>query len=138
MKKAIVLVSFLFLAACAFAAEYSVRIEIGSVAVPGNKVYVSVYDSEKNYNKTPFRSYVLDADQPSLTVTAQLPEGDYVVSAYQDRNGNAKLDTNLIGMPKEPVGISNYSGKGIPGGFNKLKLRVSADGQVFAVNLVQL
>jgi transcriptional regulator GlxA family with amidase domain len=33
--------------------------------------------------------------------------GEYTVAAYQDINGNEKLDTNLIGIPKEPNAISN-------------------------------
>lgn len=38
---------------------------------------------------------------------------------------NEKLDTSFIGIPKEPVGLSNYDGKGIPGKFKKHKFTVS-------------
>ncbi len=33
--------------------------------------------------------------------------GDYAVSVFHDENGNGKLDTNFLGMPKEGVGASN-------------------------------
>jgi uncharacterized protein (DUF2141 family) len=36
-----------------------------------------------------------------------LPAGNYAVSAYQDLNGNGKLDKNLVGIPSEPYGFSN-------------------------------
>lgn len=36
-----------------------------------------------------------------------IPEGIYAISVYHDENGNGKLDKNLIGFPKEGVGISN-------------------------------
>jgi uncharacterized protein (DUF2141 family) len=36
-----------------------------------------------------------------------LPPGRYAVSVYLDENGNRKLDTNWLGMPKEAVGVSN-------------------------------
>lgn len=40
--------------------------------------------------------------------------GTYAVSVQHDEDGNGKLKTNFIGMPKEGVGISNNPG-GIPG-----------------------
>jgi acyl-CoA reductase-like NAD-dependent aldehyde dehydrogenase/uncharacterized protein (DUF2141 family) len=36
-----------------------------------------------------------------------LPPGRYAVSVYLDENGNHKLDKGLLGIPKEPVGVSN-------------------------------
>jgi uncharacterized protein (DUF2141 family) len=42
-----------------------------------------------------------------------LPAGSYGVSIHHDEDGDGKLKTNFIGMPKEGVGISNNPG-GIP------------------------
>lgn len=36
-----------------------------------------------------------------------IPYGDYAAKPYHDKNGNKKLDTNFIGIPKEPYGFSN-------------------------------
>ena len=33
--------------------------------------------------------------------------GEYAASVFLDKNGNGKLDTNAIGSPKEPWGVSN-------------------------------
>jgi uncharacterized protein (DUF2141 family) len=51
---------------------------------------------------------------------------------------NQKMDANIIGMPKEPVGISNYDGKGIPGGFNKLKMSVTALTKTIPIKLISI
>ena len=48
----------------------------------------------------------------------------------QDINKNGELDTGFLGMPKEPVGLSNYDGKGIPGKFKKHKLSIDSDKKV--------
>ena len=40
--------------------------------------------------------------------------GRYAVTAQHDEDGDGKLKTNFIGMPKEGVGISNNPG-GMPG-----------------------
>ena len=42
-----------------------------------------------------------------------LAPGSYAASVHHDEDGNGKLKTNFIGMPKEGVGISNNPG-GIP------------------------
>ena len=36
-----------------------------------------------------------------------LPPGQYAVSVFLDENSNRKLDSGLLGIPKEPVGASN-------------------------------
>jgi uncharacterized protein (DUF2141 family) len=37
----------------------------------------------------------------------ELAPGHYAVSVYQDVNGNQKLDAGVLGIPKEPIGVSN-------------------------------
>ena len=37
----------------------------------------------------------------------ELPPGEYAVSVYHDEDGDDKLDSNFIGIPKEPAGLSN-------------------------------
>ncbi|GHU11731.1 hypothetical protein FACS1894151_11430 [Spirochaetia bacterium] len=65
-----------------------------------------------------------------------VPIGECVINVYQDRNG--KCDTGLFGIPKEPVGISNWDGKGPPGGYNKLKVEITNTTNTIRVNLYQL
>ena len=36
-----------------------------------------------------------------------LPEGKYLVAAYQDVNGNKKIDKNILGIPTEAYAFSN-------------------------------
>ena len=36
----------------------------------------------------------------------ELPDGLYAVGASHDRNGNRLFDTNLVGLPREPWGVS--------------------------------
>jgi len=40
----------------------------------------------------------------TITHNLELPNGEYVFSAYQDTNFNGKLDKNIFGIPKEPSG----------------------------------
>ena len=36
-----------------------------------------------------------------------LPAGDYALLAYHDENGNGELDLRPLGIPKEPIAVSN-------------------------------
>jgi uncharacterized protein (DUF2141 family) len=36
-----------------------------------------------------------------------VPAGTYAISVFHDENGNGKLDTNWLGIPREGVGASN-------------------------------
>lgn len=38
---------------------------------------------------------------------ADVPEGRYAIAIAHDLNGNRRVDTNLIGLPTEPWGVSN-------------------------------
>jgi uncharacterized protein (DUF2141 family) len=45
---------------------------------------------------------------PRLDVVfSGLARGVYAVAAYQDANGNGRLDRSVLGWPTEPVGASN-------------------------------
>jgi len=122
-----------------FAEEFSLNIEIRNVSVSTGKVYVGIYNSSDAYkNGNALKSYVLESSNPILTITEMVPEGEYLVSIYQDTNQNKKLDTNILGIPKEPVGISNYDGKGIPGGFDKMKMRINKDNAIISVQLYKI
>jgi len=39
--------------------------------------------------------------------TTALPVGDYAVRILHDVNGNGEMDSNFVGMPKEPWAMSN-------------------------------
>ena len=137
MKKTII--GFILLAAGVFAKDITVNIEIKDVKVNGGKIYMEIYNSSESYKKKkPYMQVPSDSKTGNVVIPLDLPEGDYLFSVYQDVNNSGKLDTNFLGMPKEPVGMSNYKGKGIPGGFDKLKMKIDENTKKVTVNLVEL
>ena len=117
----------------------TITVEVHQVIKNGGTVIVSVCCSEEAYKKR----------QPDLTIQCEpfgsiiradvtVPTGDCVINVYQDRNGNGKCDNNLLGIPKEPVGITNWDGKGPPGSFNKLKINITHTTQTIRIHLYQL
>ena len=58
------------------------------------------------------------------------------MSAFQDENGNGKLDTNFIGMPKEGVGASNdAAGKFGPPKFDDARFNYKAGRSVMTIHI---
>jgi uncharacterized protein (DUF2141 family) len=59
--------------------------------------------------KPPFdaeRSVPVTASTMTCTFTGIAP-GTYAVALFHDENGDGKLDTNFMGIPREGVGVSN-------------------------------
>jgi uncharacterized protein (DUF2141 family) len=77
-------------------------------------VMVALYNSEAAYENSGTASDAATRtvklaiqDGVAVTTLADLPPGQYAIKAFHDLNGDAKLNTNLFGIPTEPVGFSN-------------------------------
>ena len=136
MLKKLFFICALFAAAGSAFADNNVTLEVNGVIVQGGPVYTAVYTNENDYKaETAFIRFILDPVNSSITRNFELPDGEYVVSVFQDINSNGKLDTNFFGIPRELVGITNYSGRGIPGSFHKLKVPVNNYSTRIIVNM---
>jgi uncharacterized protein (DUF2141 family) len=62
-------------------------------------------DLNKSYRHGP--TPIGTGQREATVVWEHLPPGDYGVAAIHDENRNAKLDRNLIGIPKEGFGFAN-------------------------------
>ena len=90
----------------AAAADLTVVLE--KVAPNGGNVRAALYNQADTFLKKPWRGQEAPAPADSVTlVFKDLPAGEYAVSAFQDSNGNQKLDTASSGLPLEPYGMSN-------------------------------
>ncbi|MFO7656738.1 MAG: DUF2141 domain-containing protein [Bacteroidales bacterium] len=117
-------------------AEATIKLKIEGVEKNGGKVYVSVFNEETGYKaREPFLSFILNADNETIHRSMNLPAGHYVFSIYQDSNDNGKLDTNMVGIPREKFGFSNYDGKNAPGSFNRHKVEIQDEKNEVVVKL---
>ncbi|MDR2965917.1 MAG: DUF2141 domain-containing protein [Treponema sp.] len=135
-KKLIFLFAFILITVNSFANNINVTIQINGVNVGGGLLYVAVYSNETGYkNKQAFVSFTLNPDNTRLNHSLELPEGEYVVSIFQDTNNDGRLNKAIFGIPTEPVGITNYNHRGAPGNFNKLKIPVNSNSTTIIVNM---
>ena len=65
-----------------------------------------------------------------------IPPGRYGISAFHDVNGNEKLDTSFLGLPKEPYGFSqNARGRFGPPNFSDISFEVDSSPKTLDINL---
>jgi len=109
------LIGFAFSVLCvsAWAQEYSVvRLEITGLKDASGDIYIAVYDSDDDWlgDETVMQQKVAIAEALNgelVLSELQLPPGEYAFSVFYDVNSNGELDTNFIGIPNEPIAISN-------------------------------
>lgn len=95
--------------AAAVGSDPTLRVEVGNVAIDragSGSVFVSVYDQD-GFLSRPLLVRQLESAAGTVEAEFSLAPGTYCVSAYQDTDGNGRLNRNFIGIPKEPVGFSN-------------------------------
>ena len=74
-------------------------------------------------------SMTLSARQEGVSFTLHnLPAGTYGIQLFHDENNNGKLDTNLLGIPKEPWAFSNNAaGKFGPPKWQDIRFEISPE-----------
>jgi uncharacterized protein (DUF2141 family) len=138
MKKIIVFLAAFLCSGIVFS-QNNFTLEITGVKKQGGKIYISVFNSDQSFDERKiYYSTSTNATAETVCMPIALPASEYVISMYQDWNGNAKLDSNFLGIPREPFGFSNYNGKNVPGSFDKLKVMVNDKTKKITIQLYKI
>lgn len=146
MKNVAWLVSLLLLAgmsAGSRAEQGTLRIEISGLDKVAGEIYISVYDNDDAWlgGETVITVPVdIDSARQGAVVVAEvlLAPGEYAASIYYDENGNGELDRSFVGIPKEPVALSNNAKPGFgPPKFEDSLFTLTTEGatQLIAIKL---
>jgi len=86
----------------------------------------ALYDSEANHMEETFKTAEVKIENGKAQVIVRdLKSGYYSFSYFHDVNSNGELDTNLVGIPKEPYGFSNgEKGRLGPPDFEDCKIKI--------------
>ncbi|KGL64217.1 DUF2141 domain-containing protein [Polaribacter sp. Hel1_85] len=110
MKNILLITAFIFTGILSIPAQekHTVILEFQGMKSDKGNLYVAIYDKEDHFLKKPIKGTIVKIENKKATVTLKdIPAGIYAVSAFHDVNDNKKMDTNFIGIPKEPTGMSN-------------------------------
>ena len=90
-------------------AQYTLSIQVDEVKNAEGHILAAVYTSKEAFLK--FESVYKTCGAKSkagttLLTIKDLPKGIYAVAIFHDENDNNELDTNMLGIPKEPIAFS--------------------------------
>ncbi len=119
-------------------------VEIGGLVDASGSVFIAIYDNEDDWlgKNTAARKEVVIEDSRSgdFVVTEMvLPVGEYALTVFYDANGNGNLDTNFIGLPKEPIALSNNAkAKFGPPKYKDARFKLSLEPLIQRISMGQL
>jgi uncharacterized protein (DUF2141 family) len=76
------------------------------------RILVSLYRSAETFLQKAAYTQIVSADRTNgagkvLVRFHEIPAGTYAAAVIHDRDGDGKLSTNLLGIPREPYGFSS-------------------------------
>jgi uncharacterized protein (DUF2141 family) len=100
-------------------------------------IYITVYDNEEDYMENRYAGAIAKVEsEGSLEAVLKIPYGKYAVTIFHDVNEDEELNTNFIGIPKEPYGFSNNPKSSFgPPSFEQSLFEFSEDGQRIEIEL---
>jgi uncharacterized protein (DUF2141 family) len=118
MKRPVALLAILFLTALPEAARSEapapvtgIAMYIGGLTTNDGTVYCDLYDKEEGFPSEPklavARVKARPQNKQATCVFADVKAGRYAVAIWHDVDDDRELDSNLFGVPSEPVGSSN-------------------------------
>lgn len=88
----------------------TLMVEVDGFKTAEGLLQVALYTSKETFLRKSWMHGVDTIDPGSLTKTIifhDIPPGRYAVAVVHDLDENGELTTNFMGIPKEPVGVSN-------------------------------
>tara|TARA_R110002073_G_scaffold139232_2_gene289281 strand:- start:57801 stop:58214 length:414 start_codon:yes stop_codon:yes gene_type:complete len=129
--------SFLILSALQMSAQEGsvLTIDFEGIKTSEGKLFVALYESEDAFLKEPLIGKIVTVTNGKATVVFEdLDTGVYAVSSFYDTNNNGKMDTNFLGIPKEPTAMSNQAkGSFGPPKFKDAKFEITSTSKTIQI-----
>lgn len=143
MKKTIyIIILILFSLSLKASEKGTLKIEVNNITEKKGFIMVAVYNSSSTFMEEDemFIGKEFKVTKTgTMLIEIELPYGDYALSFFQDLDNNNELNTNFIGIPKEPVAFSNNAkGRMGPPSFEKAKIKFKKNGQQISIDLVEI
>jgi len=104
--------TFLLLMFCALLhAQATLEVKVNNISSSKGNILFALFNQPDGFPKTPEKAFALKemkAVKGEISAVFQgLPAGTYALAVFHDANGDGKLNSNAIGIPKEDYGFSN-------------------------------
>ncbi|MFA5667883.1 MAG: DUF2141 domain-containing protein [Balneolaceae bacterium] len=115
----------------------SFKLYINGIEKVEGEIRIAIFDSKNKYTKDPIHAVVLPISDTKVELELEnMSYGEYAIAVYHDQNKNGKLDTNLLGMPKEKYGFSNNArGKFGPASWDDAVFEIASPTKVAEISI---
>lgn len=87
-------------------------VKVSGIRSGKGEIILNVFKDNASYDKEqPCKKFIFNKKalvNGILAVNCEFEPGIYGITLADDENGNGKIDKNLIGMPREGFGFSNF------------------------------
>ncbi|MBE9461994.1 DUF2141 domain-containing protein [Dyadobacter subterraneus] len=145
MKKRNVFFINLFMAFCfmlngANAQTQNTQVTISDIRSEKGQIVLNVFKDEQSYQKEqPYKQIKVDKkglDKGKLVIHCTLEAGTYGVTLLDDENGNGIMDKNMVRMPREGFGFSNFFMEKLKKpSFDDFKMQLKNQDNQFAIRV---
>ena len=123
LRSTIGMIAVLMLTGGAEAVPLTVQVE---GANPGQgPVLVGICSGSLDFGSCRYSQNVQPPAAEFHVLFPDVPEGSYAIAVFQDTNGNNSLDRDQRGLPLEPYGFSNGTGRTAPPSFEAARISVT-------------
>ena len=84
----------------------AIEVHVTNISNAKGQIRVAVCDQERFLKQCVHTASAPAQAGETVLKVSGVPAGTWAVLAYHDENGNAELDRNMIGIPKEDYGFS--------------------------------
>ena len=118
----------------------TLTVKIAGITEAVGSIGVQLVASADAYNgkakPSAAQKQAVTSTDPITMTFADLAPGTYAVLVMHDENGNGKLDSNMLGIPKEGYGFSNNPNVMRKPNFDETKFVVTADDKVIEIEIL--
>jgi uncharacterized protein (DUF2141 family) len=107
--KYIILVFLAFWSQNLFAQKYDLTITVSGMQSTDGEIQIGLYNNKESFplEDKQYKLFFIDAKEfPGTYIIKDLPEGEYAVAIFHDKNSDKICNTNFLGIPKEDYGFS--------------------------------
>lgn len=119
------------MAPMAISQNLKLTLKVKNIGETIGQMCIAIYGSEDDYkdNKNQIWADCISVSSTTFEyIIEDLPKGRYMISIFHDLDSNEELNTNWIGMPKEPFGFSkDAKGKMGPPKFENASFELNED-----------
>ncbi len=119
-------------------------VQVSGLADVTGHLFIAVYDSEDTWlgeDTVLLRKVVIEENRNGelVEVPIDLDAGEYAMTVFYDEDDNGELNTNFIGMPKEPIALSNNAtGKFGPPKYEDALFEVGTEPAIQSITMAEL